>query len=91
MYKYYAVIEKEKLDQTGCFIVSFPDIENCFTDAETLVDAVQNAHDVLGLMMTDYEDEGNVPPASKPEDIKLPTGSSLVLIEIDTDEYREAV
>ncbi len=33
MYKYYAVIEKEKVDGSGCYIVSFPDVENFFTDA----------------------------------------------------------
>lgn len=90
MYKYYAVIERDKLE-SGSYIVTFPDIENCYTDSDTLSGAVANAEDVLGLMMTDYEEEGNIPPASKPGDIQLNEGASLVLIEINTDEYREAV
>lgn len=49
MYKYYAVIEKEE----GCYIVSFPDLENVFTDdADTLPEAVEQAEDVLSLMLT---------------------------------------
>jgi antitoxin HicB len=32
MYKYYAVIE---LDE-DCFLVTFPDLENCFTQGDNL-------------------------------------------------------
>lgn len=92
LYKYYAVIEREKNDGTGSYIVSFPDLENVFTDADTLTDAVNNAHDVLGDMLSEMETDGDkIPTASKPEAIQLPEGASLVLIEVDTDSFSEAV
>ncbi|HWJ79466.1 MAG TPA: type II toxin-antitoxin system HicB family antitoxin [Niallia sp.] len=92
VYKYYAVIEKEKLDDSGAYIVSFPDIENVFTDGETLIEANTNAEDVLGLVLTDMEDSGDyIPVSSKAKDIKLLEGASLVLIEVDTEKYRETV
>ena len=86
MYKYYAVIEREKIDETGCYIVSFPDLDNVYTDAETLVGAVQNAEDVLATMLEEMEHDGDTIPApSKAEDLKLPVNASLVLIEVNTD------
>jgi len=92
VYKYYAVIEREKIDQTGCYIVSFPDLENVFTDAETLTGAVEYSHQVLRTMLAEMEQDGDdIPNASKPEDIQLPEGASLVLIEVDTDSFSEAV
>lgn len=92
VYKYYAVIEREKLDQTGAFIVSFPDLENVFTDADTLTGAVSNSHDVLRTMLREMEQDGDkIPTASKPDAIQLPEGASLVLIEVDTDTFSEAV
>lgn len=85
VYKYYALIEKEKLDQSGDFIVDFPDLENVFTDSDSLLGAVQNAHDVLVGMLRVMEEDGDViPPASPVNKIKVPEGASLVLVEVDT-------
>ncbi|EHL79064.1 hypothetical protein HMPREF1015_02249 [Bacillus smithii 7_3_47FAA] len=38
IYKFYSIIEKVD----GVFTVTFPDIENCFTDGETLHQAVRD-------------------------------------------------
>jgi antitoxin HicB len=88
VYKFYAMIEKED----GVFVVSFPDLENCFTDGETLPEAVEMAEDALGSLLSVMEDDGDhIPAPSKAEDIELPDGASLVLITVDTDDYREPV
>ncbi|EMI11502.1 type II toxin-antitoxin system HicB family antitoxin [Anoxybacillus gonensis] len=88
VYKFYSVIHEED----GAFIVSFPDLEDCFTDGRTLTEAVAMAEDVLGTMLSYHEEKGDVIPApSKAEDIELPDGASLVLITVDTDDFREAV
>jgi antitoxin HicB len=88
VYKFYAMIEKED----GVFVVSFPDLENCFTDGETLAEAVEMAEDALGSLLSVMEDDGDhIPAPSKAEDIELPDGASLVLITVDTDDYREPV
>lgn len=94
MYKYYAVIEKikEEGDKDYSYIVDFPDFENIFTDGETLQDAVVQAEDVLALMLSYMEDKQNtIPDPSSVEQLKdkVPQGASLVLIEVDTDEYRK--
>lgn len=88
MYKYYAVIEREKLDESGCYIVRFPDLDNVYTDAETLPSAIQNAEDVLATMLEEMENDGHAIPApSSAEDLKvrLPEGASLINIEVDTE------
>lgn len=88
MYKYYAVITKEE----DCYFVQFPDLENVFTDGNSLSDAIAQAEDVLGLMLSDAEErQERIPVASPPQVITVPEGASLVLIETDTDEYLRAV
>ena len=96
MYEYYAVIEKmkEEGDKDYSYIVDFPDLENVFTDGESLQDAIVQAEDVLALMLTVFEDNGDVIPApSSVEQLKdiVNQGASLVFIEVDTEEYRKAV
>lgn len=79
-HKYYAVIEKEE----DYFSVSFPDLENCFTDAESLSDAVIEAQDVLLAMLSSMDEDGDtIPTPRKAKDIDLPDGASLVLITVN--------
>lgn len=88
IHKYYAVIHQEE----DAFIVSFPDLENVFTDGQTLPHAIEMAQDVLGTMLAFNEDEGiHFNPPSPSKAIEVPEGASLVLIEVNTDTYREAV
>ena len=49
-------------DEPG-FMVTFPDIENCFTSGENLVDALEMGEDVLNLMLVDMEDDKKEIPA----------------------------
>ena len=44
IYKYYAVIE---LTDENNYIVTFPDVEGCFTQGSTLSEAVEMAEDAL--------------------------------------------
>lgn len=87
VYKYYAVIEEDKVDQSGSYIVSFPDLDNVFTDGETLEEAEYNAKDVLETMLTMMEEDGD--PIAKPSSKraimrKAPADSKVVLVEVDT-------
>lgn len=86
-YVYPAVIRYE--DDT--YYVSFPDIKNCFTDGETLAEALEMAEDVLSLTLCKYEDENKDFP--KATDIKALDNSeneTASLIICDTTEYRKA-
>jgi len=87
-YKYCAVIEKNNAE--GCYLVDFPDIDGCFTEGDTLDEAMEMAEDVLNLMLVDKEEEHEaIPPASLPEKIALKEGQFLAVINADTTAYRE--
>ncbi|MCY8438216.1 MULTISPECIES: type II toxin-antitoxin system HicB family antitoxin [Bacillus] len=91
VFKYYAKIDREKLDGTGLYMVSFPDLENCFTYGETMQEAVAMAHDALRELLAVEEQQGNhIPKASDIKDIDIEAGASYVLIEVATDKVEEA-
>lgn len=85
-YIYPAIFSK---DENGYSVV-FPDIENCFTDGETLEEAMENAKDVLELMLYDYEDKKAAPPpASSISVLSVGVGEFATLIMADTMMYRK--
>jgi predicted RNase H-like HicB family nuclease len=84
-YAFPAVFVRE---ESG-FSVSFPDIESCYTCGETEQEALENAKDVLNLMLYELVEK------NKP--IATPTGLSRYqntenrfysLVEGDTDFYK---
>lgn len=65
-YSYPCIITYDKNDEI--YYVEFPDLEDCFTDGESLEEALYNAKDVLGLVLYAKE-ENNIeiePPKNKP-------------------------
>ena len=85
-YVYPALISH---DSEGYYI-RFPDIENCFTDGDTLEEAIENANDVLPLMLCSMEDDKDVIPAPSPiADITPAEGEAVSLVYADTSEYRK--
>ena len=85
-YEYPAVISYDFQDKI--YYVDFPDMRNCFTDGETLREALDNAEDVLNLMLLDAETQGlDVPEARRLEDVKLEAGEIAALVKADTDLY----
>ena len=73
------------------YIVKFPDIEGCYTQGETLSEAVEMAEDALCLMLYDYEEEGKkIPEPSDIKKIKVSSNDDFVsLVSCDTLEYRK--
>lgn len=55
-YSYPCIITFDKED--GIYYVNFPDLEDCFTDGDTLEEALYNAQDVLGLVLYSKEENG---------------------------------
>lgn len=86
-YIYPAVFTKDG----DFYIVKFPDIEGCYTQGETLSEAVEMAEDALCLMLYDYEEEGKkIPEPSDIKKIKVSENESFVsLVSCDTLEYRK--
>ena len=88
-YVYPAIFTPE---QEGGFSISFPDLKNCFTDANDLAEAMQMANDVLCLTLYHMEQaEEEIPQPSSVEDAQRKTaqGEFVTLIACDTIEYRK--
>ena len=85
-YVYVAVIS----DDDGKFMVEFPDLENCFTEGDTLVEAVALAEDALGMVLAEYEDQQKPLPVSTPmEAVEHNEGDIVTLIYADTVAWRK--
>lgn len=80
-FKYYAVIIPDLED--GGYLVQFPDLENVYTEGETLLESVKHAEEVLESMlevMIDYNDKFN--PPSPVSNLKIEEGESLIAVEV---------
>ncbi|MDM5313369.1 type II toxin-antitoxin system HicB family antitoxin [Peribacillus frigoritolerans] len=86
MYKYYGVFEKD-VDGVS---VSFPDLQGCLTCGDDMQEALAMAEDVLGgYLLLSEEDNEAIPAPSSPKEInKIPKGASLILIEVNTDDFK---
>jgi len=74
------------------YTILFPDVKNCFTEGDNLTEAMDNAKDVLCMMLYDLERNGKeIPEASSISDVQMHiTGNEFVtLISCDTIEYRK--
>lgn len=75
---------------TEGIIVTFPDLEDTFTDGNTMEDAFENAEDVLNLMLWNREEEKKEIPAPTPAaKISVPANATLAMIKADTLAYRK--
>ncbi len=87
-YVYPAIFTPE---EEGGYSIRFPDIENCFTGAATLAEAMEMANDVLCLMLYDLEQKGAAIPAPSAVQAlhQQAVGEEFVtLISCDTIAYR---
>lgn len=88
-YVFPAVITWNNEDKA--YYVDFPDTKGyfgCYTDGETLYEALYNAEDVLNLMLWDANEDGySIPTPSDIRDIKAPEGAIVTLVKADTEAY----
>lgn len=76
--------------EEGGYLVDFPDLPGCYTDGDTLPEALENARDVLPLMLWTMEDHNeNIPTPSNPLSLVVPANGFVSLIDADTLEYRK--
>ena len=67
------------------YSVHFPDVQGCYTDADTLEDALERAEDVLQMVLADLEECGQEIPKPTPiAEIKTDSGSFVVPVLCDT-------
>lgn len=87
-YIYPAVFHPEV---EGGYFISFPDLEGCFTQSETLEDGLDQAEDALNLMLWDMEERRvPIPAPSDARTLKAAPGDYVTLIKADTLQYRRA-
>lgn len=88
VYLFPAVFDWSDEDKT--YYVTFPDLENCFTDGDDIQTAMANASDVLNLMIWVMERDGDdIPKPREITDVKAPAGGFVNLVLADTEAYRE--
>lgn len=72
------------------YSITFPDLEGCFTEADTLQEGYQMAVDAIGLYLEDFDlSKDNLPVASNPKDIQYSSDEFIVIIEFDYIEYQK--
>jgi predicted RNase H-like HicB family nuclease len=85
-YAYTAVFEQ---DSDGMWLASFPDLERCMTNAQTLEEAIIQAQNILEDYMAILERENMpVPESSLFEDIHAPEGAVVQRIVVSMSGAR---
>ena len=72
-------------EETG-YSVTVPDIEGCFTQGDTMSEAVAMAQDAIGLMLEDYK---VYPTPSSPAGIPLEAGEFVAMVPFDEAAYKK--
>ena len=72
-------------EDVGGYSVSVPDIEGCFTQGDTMDEALEMAQVAIGLML---EDCAEIPKASTPAQLHLEAGDFVVVIPFDALAYK---
>ena len=76
--------------EDGGFTVSFPDVSGCYTEGDTLAEAIEKAKDALCLMLYDLEErEESIPMPTSINDVVTESGDIVSLVACDTLEYRK--
>lgn len=84
-YVYPAIFAKEDKGYSVCF----PDVQGCYTQGETLTEAMDMAKDALNLMLYGFEEDGiAINPPSDINSICTGANEFTTLISCDTMEYR---
>lgn len=87
-YTYAAVFTEGKPDERG-FTVQFYDVPGAITEGDRMKECVENAEEVLSMMLCTYEDEKiEIPSPTPMENIPLETNQLVKLITADPDDHR---
>ena len=87
-YVYPAILTQED----DGIIVSFPDVEGARTDGATMEEALENADDVLNLILLTMEEKHmNIKPPTPIASLDVPKGSTVALVRADTLAYSKKV
>lgn len=79
-YTFPCIIKFDEVDKI--YYVRFPDIEEAFTDGDSLKEAIYNAQEVLGLVIYEREKMGREIPKATESMIKTGENESLSYISV---------
>lgn len=87
-YVYPAILTQED----DGIIVSIPDVEGARADGATMEEALENADDVLNLMLLTMEEKHmDTKPPTLIASLDVPKGSTVALVRSDTFAYSKKV
>lgn len=74
----------------GGFWVSFPDIEGCFTQGDTMDEAYQMAGEALYLALSEIlQEDRELPIATSPEKLNVDNNEVVILVGFDLFNYKK--
>lgn len=78
-------------EDDGGYSVEVPDLQGCYTQGNTLQEALEMAQDAaLGWILTSIEDDEQIPQPSKIEEIELTDNNGFkTLLLLDIDQYTQ--
>jgi len=79
-------------EDTGKYVVIFPDINECIARGDTMQQAFEMATEVLcACLWAMLDNETEIPAPSLPSDIELSENETVVLIGADVEAYRRTI
>lgn len=86
----YPATFKPFTDQSGGYVVEFPDLPGCVTEGKNLEQAIEMGIDAAsGWILGELEDGEQIPSASSYSDIIAPNGGMVNMLLLDIDSYEE--
>lgn len=79
-------------EEDGSYWVEFPDLDGCFSDGDSIVEALENAKEALALYCTaTLEDRKMLPAATPVRDIDMPEDGFVSIVEAELVSKSRAV
>lgn len=87
-YTYPALFTKES---DGGYSVRFPQLDGCFTEGDTLADAIKQAKEALSLHLFGMEEDGEAIPSADFDSVAPEKGEMLVPITVWMTLFRDSM
>ena len=86
----YPAVFKPFTDQSGGYVVEFPDLPGCVTEGKNLEQAIEMGIDAAsGWILGELEDGEQIPCASNYSEITAESGCMVNMLLLDIDSYEE--
>ena len=86
----YPAVFKPFTDQSGGYVVEFPDLPGCVTEGKDLEQAIEMGIDAAsGWILGELEDGERIPSASDYSEIDAEDGCMINMLLLDIEAYEE--